>query len=197
MKYRELLDKNSFDKQELLAFAKGVLVEDPPEGGLAQLPAPPFLMFDRVTKIERGERSGKISAEFDILPDAWFFQCHFTNDPVMPGCLGVDALWQLLGFYCVVNGAVGSGRALGAKDTEFAGQIRPYDKVVSYELDIRRFSILKNSGAAVVIGHGSVSVDGEVIYKVKDAKVGVFENIAYSQYPDPSAPNAKGGLLAR
>ena len=176
---------------------KGNLVSDPPVGGVASLPLPPFLMFDRVVSIERSGKTGRIEAEYDVVPDAWFFQCHFHGDPVMPGCLGLDALWQLLGFYCAASGAQGSGRALGAKSTEFSGQIRPYDKKVTYKLDVRRFSILKNSGAAIAIADGTVAVDGVSIYEVKDAKVGIFQEIAYRDYPDPTAPNARGGLLER
>ncbi len=195
MRYAEFLERNHFTKQELLACAKSNLVEDPPEGGIAPLPSPPFLMVDRVTSIERGSRKGKIIAEQDIRPDLWFFQCHFQGDPVQPGCLGVDAIWQLLGFYCLVNGAPGSGRALGCKGVEFNGQIRPYDKIVRYEIDVRRFSLLKDSGSAIVIGNGKVFVDDVQIYSMEGAKVGVFKDIAYSDYPNPDSEFARGGLM--
>ena len=128
--------------------------------------------------------------------DGWFFQCHFTNDPVQPGCLGVDAIWQLIGFYCALRGAKGHGRALGAKEIEFSGQIRPYNKVVRYEINIRRYADLVESGAAVAVGTGTVLVDGQAIYTIKDAKVGVFKGIQYPDYPMPSA-NSVGGLLQR
>lgn len=195
MKYNEFLDRQTFNKNELLAFAHGTLVENPPKGGLASLPSPPFLMFDEITKIERNGRTGSIVAEQYIKQDSWYFQCHFKNDPVQPGCLGVDAIWQLLGFYCCINGAVGAGRALGAGEIDFNGQIRPFDKVVRYELDVRRFSIFKESGAAMSIANGKVFVDDQEIYKVSNARVGTFVNIKYTDYPNPDSPHAKGGLV--
>jgi 3-hydroxyacyl-[acyl-carrier protein] dehydratase/trans-2-decenoyl-[acyl-carrier protein] isomerase len=155
-----------------------------------------MLMFDRVVTIERNGPRGRIVGEQDIHPDDWFFQCHFRGDPVQPGCLGVDAVWQLIGLYCGLAGASGSGRALGCKEVEFAGQIRPYNKVVRYEVDIRRFSNLKASGSAVSIGSAKVLVDGELIYTVKDAKVGMFLGIAYPDYPAKSA-NSVGGIMDR
>lgn len=197
MQYIEFLDKTDFTKTELVAMAKGQLVTDPPEGGIARLPSPPFLMFDRITQVERRGKTGTIVAEQDIKPDAWYFQCHFQDDPVQPGCLGLDAIWQLLGFYCAAAGAAGSGRALGCKDVEFSGQIRPYDQLVRYELDIRRFTILKESGAAIAIANGRVFVDDVQIYAVKDAKVGIFQGIAYNDYPNPTSSYARGGLLER
>jgi 3-hydroxyacyl-[acyl-carrier protein] dehydratase/trans-2-decenoyl-[acyl-carrier protein] isomerase len=115
---------------------------------------------------------------------------------VQPGCLGVDGVWQLVGLYCSAAGAAGSGRALGCKEVEFAGQIRPYDEVVRYEVDIRRFSMLKESGSGVAIGTAKVFVDGELIYTIKDAKVGMFSGIAYPDYPARSA-NSKGGIMDR
>ncbi len=197
MLYSEFVERTHYTKEELLAMGNGTIVDNPPEGGVARLPSPPFLMFDRITKVERNGRSGKIVAEQDIRPDAWYFQCHFIGDPVQPGCLGLDAIWQLLGFYCAASGAQGSGRALGAKEVEFSGQIRPYDKLVTYELDVRRFSVLKDSGAAIAIADGRVLVDGTEIYAVKDAKVGIFRDIAYTDYPNPHSPHARGGLMTR
>lgn len=193
--YEEFLERDRFSHIELLAFAHGSLVSNPPQKGLAQLPAPPFLMFDRIVSVERGTRKGRIVAEQDISPDAWYFQAHFTKDPVQPGCLGVDAVWQLLGFYCCLNGAEGSGRALGSKEIEFFGQIRPFDKVVTYDVEVRRFSILKETQQSVVIGNAKVLVDGEEIYRINDAKVGLFHDIQYSDYPNPESANARGGVL--
>lgn len=195
MLYAEYLERTHFTKEELIAMGRKTLVENAPEGGIPELPLPPFLMFDRITKVERGSRRGRIIAEQDITPDAWFFQCHFAHDPVQPGCLGLDALWQLLGFYCAVNGATGAGRALGAKEIDFFGQIRPYDKVVRYELDVRRFSVLKESGSAVAIANGTVLVDDVAVYTVKDAKVGIFRDIAYHDYPNPASRFARGGIM--
>jgi 3-hydroxyacyl-[acyl-carrier protein] dehydratase / trans-2-decenoyl-[acyl-carrier protein] isomerase len=196
VKYSEFLQRTSFAKDEVLASAWGSLVDDPPPDGLATLPAPPMLMVDRIVEITHKGAQGRIVAEYDVPVDAWFFQCHFRSDPVQPGCLGVDAIWQLIGFYAAVRGAKGSGRALGAKEIEFVGQIRPYNKVVRYEIDIRRYAELADSGAAIAIGTGQVLVDGEAIYTVKDAKVGIFKGIRYPDYPRRSE-NAVGGLLQR
>ena len=196
MKYAEFLRRTAFSKPEVLGLAHGTLVEDPPEEGLASLPAPPMLMVDRIVDIAHSGPQGRIVAEFDVLIDAWFFQCHFRSDPVQPGCLGVDAIWQLIGFYAAMRGARGAGRALGAKEIEFSGQIRPYNKLVRYEIDIRRYAELADTGAAIAVGTGRVIVDGEPIYLVKDAKVGIFRGIRYADYPAPSA-NSVGGLMTR
>jgi len=196
VKYAEFLQRTEFSKADLLASAWGTLVEDPPPEGLATLPAPPMLMVDRIVEIAHRGAQGRIVAEQDVQVDAWFFQCHFRSDPVQPGCLGVDAIWQLIGFYSAVRGAKGSGRALGAKEIEFVGQIRPYNKIVRYEIDIRRYTELADAGAAIAIGSGQVVVDGEPIYTVKDAKVGIFRGIRYPDYPLPSA-NSVGGVMQR
>ncbi|MGD9583442.1 MAG: bifunctional 3-hydroxydecanoyl-ACP dehydratase/trans-2-decenoyl-ACP isomerase [Lysobacterales bacterium] len=193
MNYAGFLQAETLSKAELLAWGKQTLVADAP-GPIPSLPLPPMLMFDRITSIERAGRRGLIVAEQDIHLDAWYFLCHFGNDPVQPGCLGVDAIWQLLGMYCALRGAHGAGRALGCKEVDFFGQIRPHDALVSYRVEVRRYSELQ--GGAVVIGDGTVSVDGEAIYTVKDAKVGVYPGIQYSDYPAPSA-NSKGGVLNR
>ncbi len=193
MKYADFLTCEELDKGQLLAWGRQSLLSDAP-GVIPSLPAPPMLMFDRIVSIERDGRRGRIVAEQDINLDAWFFQCHFIDDPVQPGCLGVDAIWQLLGMYCALNGALGSGRALGCKDVDFFGQIRPHDKVVTYDVSVRRFSTIQ--GKAVVIGNGSVAVDGEPIYTVGDARVGVFPGIRYNDYPAQS-DNATGGILKK
>ncbi len=195
MRYAEYLERSTFSKEELFGLAQGNLVEDAP-AEFIRLPAPPMLMIDRVVELRRDGARGRIVGEQDIHFDDWFFQCHFRGDPVQPGCLGVDAVWQLVGLYCSTAGAPGSGRALGCKEVEFSGQIRPYDKVVRYEVDIRRYSELKESGSAVAIGTAKVFVDGEHIYTVKDAKVGMFRGIAYPDYPARSQ-NSKGGIMDR
>lgn len=194
MTYQEFLSSTSFSKAQLLAFAWGRLIVDPPADGCGLLPAPPLLMFDRVTSISHQGKRGQIIAEQDIHLDDWFFQCHFTHDPVQPGCLGVDAVWQLLGFYAVVRGAKGAGRALGAKEIDFFGQIRPYNQVVRYVVDVRRYVEMAEQGAAMVIGSASVYVDEQEIYRINDAKVGIFKGIQYRDYPAPSALS-KGGKL--
>jgi 3-hydroxyacyl-[acyl-carrier protein] dehydratase/trans-2-decenoyl-[acyl-carrier protein] isomerase len=195
MLYQEFLNRTYFTKEELVASGMGTIVEDPPEGGVASLPAPPFLMFDRITTVEKTPRGGTIIAEQDIHLDAWYFMCHFRNDPVQPGCLGVDAIWQLVGFFCALNGAIGSGRALGCRGVDFSGQIRPHDKIVRYEAEIKKVLRLKDSGAFMAIANGAVFVDGTKIYTIEDAKVGVFRDIAYDSYPSPASPHARGGII--
>lgn len=194
MTYEEFKAAGRFSQEELIAFAYGNLVENPPAGFAARLPAPPFLMLDRIVEIGGEGRQGRIVAEQDIRLDAWYFQCHMPADPVQPGCLGVDAIWQLLGFYCVWRGALGSGRALGCDEVAFGGQIRPYNRLVRYEVEVRRFTQLKESGASIVIGEGRVSVDGEPIAEIHGARSGVFQNIAYPDYPRRSA-NSVGGRM--
>jgi len=193
MRYSEFLERTFLNKEELLAWGNQTLVEDAP-GNIPSLPTPPMLMFDRITQITRNGVKGRMVAEQDIHLDAWFFMCHFKNDPVQPGCLGVDAIWQMLGMYCALNGALGSGRALGCKEVEFSGQIRPHNKLVTYELDIRRYTVVK--GAALVVGTANVFVDGEKIYTIENAKAGVFPGIQYSDYPHKSK-NSIGGITQR
>jgi len=194
MTYEEFQKSSHFGLEELIAFAYGTLVDDPPEGFAARLPAPPFLMVDRILEIRSDGRQGRIVAEQDIRLDAWYFQCHMPADPVQPGCLGVDAIWQLLGFFCIWRGALGSGRALGCGEVVFSGQIRPFNRCVRYEVDVRRFTHLKESGASIVIGEGMVSVDGETVAEIHGARTGVFKGIAYPDYPRRSA-NAVGGRI--
>ncbi len=195
MRHAEFTTRTSFTREELLALSQGNLISDPPPE-LVRLPAPPMLMIDRVVELERMGPRGRIVGEQDVDLSAWYFHSHFRGDPVQPGCLGVDAVWQLLGLYCAACGAPGSGRALGCKEVEFAGQIRPHDRVVRYEVDVRRFSLLRASGSSVAIGSARVLVDGEPIYTVRDAKVGTFLGIAYPDYPALSR-NARGGILDR
>ena len=195
MNYQEFLDRHQFSKEELVAFSHGTLVSDPPSE-FSRLPAPPFLMVDRITELEKDGRRGRMVAEKDVAMDEWFFQCHFIGDPVQPGCLGVDAIWQLLGFYIVANGVPGFGRALGCKEVEFNGQIRPYNKLIRYEIDIRRFTAVPAQGASLAIGNGRIYVDGEQIYTVNEAKVGVFTGIGYTDYPNRSEKSV-GGLNDR
>ena len=168
---------------DLLAFAHGRLIKDPPEGFGARLPLPPLLMIDRIDHISKEKSRGKISASRDTRVDDWFFQCHFLGDPVQPGFLGLDGIWQLLGFYCNWRGGVGTGRALGCGEVEFFGQIRPHDGVMRYEVQIKRYAELKTAGAAIVIGDAQVLIDDQEIYSVKGARVGLFRDIDYPDYP--------------
>ncbi|MGG6461655.1 3-hydroxyacyl-[acyl-carrier-protein] dehydratase FabA [Solilutibacter silvestris] len=163
---------SSFDREQLLACARGELFG----AGNAKLPAPPMLMFDRITEInEDGGSNGKgfIRAELDIRPDLWFFDCHFIDDPVMPGCLGVDAMWQLAGFYLPWLGEHGRGRALGVGEVKFTGQVLPSARTVSYEIDIRR--VLRGK-LRLVIADGRTLVDGREIYTASNLRVGLFNS---------------------
>ena len=171
------MKKNSFSYDQLIECAKGKLFGP----GNPQLPLPPMLMFDKITKItsDGGEHGkGYIEAEFSINPDLWFFECHFENDPVMPGCLGLDALWQLIGFFLGWMDGKGSGRALGLGDLKFTGQIMPDTKKVTYKIDIKRFI---NRKLVMGIADGRVEADGETIYEAKDLKVGLFANPRFSE----------------
>ncbi len=196
LSYDEFKARSRFEKEELIAFAKGTLVANAPADFVARLPVPPMLMLDRVVEISAEKSRGRIVAERDVNLDDWFFQCHFVSDPVQPGCLGLDGVWQLLGFYCNWRGGLGSGRALGCGDVDFFGQIRPHDTLVRYEVDVRRYTEIKHAGASMVIGDALVIVDGEEIYKISRARVGLFRGIAYPDYPLESE-NSRGGRLER
>jgi 3-hydroxyacyl-[acyl-carrier protein] dehydratase/trans-2-decenoyl-[acyl-carrier protein] isomerase len=159
-----------YDREALLACSRGELFGP----GNAQLPAPPMLMMDRILSItaEGGAHGkGRIVAEFDITPALWFFGCHFEGDPVMPGCLGLDAMWQLVGFHLGWLGAPGRGRALGVGEVKFFGQVTPGAKLVRYEIDLKKVILRKLVWG---VGDGSMLVDGEPIYSAKDLKVGLF-----------------------
>lgn len=196
MNYDEFKARDHFSKEELLGFAYGRLVKDPPEHFLARLPTPPMLMVDRVTELSARGSRGRLVAERDVNLDDWFFQCHFQGDPVQPGCLGLDGVWQMLGFYCNWRGGLGSGRALGCGEVDFFGQIRPHDKLITYEIDIRRYTELAKAGASMVIGDASLKVDGEEIYTIKGARVGLFRDIDYPDYPLASE-RSRGGRMER
>ena len=142
----------------------------------AQLPLKPMLMFDRIVNItEDGGKANKgvITAELDIAPDLWFFDCHFKEDPVMPGCLGLDAMWQLVGFFLGWSGAEGRGRALGAGTVKFSGQVTPKNKLVTYRIDMRRVMLRK---LVMGVADGSMLIDGKEIYTAEDLRVGLFKS---------------------
>jgi 3-hydroxyacyl-[acyl-carrier protein] dehydratase/trans-2-decenoyl-[acyl-carrier protein] isomerase len=196
MTYKEYRQRHEFSFEELLAFAYGRLIEDPPADFDGRLPAPPFLMVDRILSIKSEGRRGSVVAEQDVRLDAWYFQCHMQGDPVQPGCLCVDAVWQLLGYFCTWSGALGSGRALGCGEVSFNGQIRPYNRCVRYEVDVRRYSHLKESGASIAIGDGRVFVDDELVMTVSEARTGIFKDIAYRNYPLRSRYST-GGIMVK
>src|SRR5919199_1179591 len=163
--------QSSYSYEELLACGRGEMFGP----GNAQLPLPPMLMFDRIVSIaEDGGANGKghVQAELDVRPDLWFFPCHFKGDPVMPGCLGVDALWQMVGFFLGWLGAEGRGRALGVGEVKFADQVLPTVKKVVYGVDLRR---VFRSKLVLGIADGWLEADGRRIYEAKDLRVGLFK----------------------
>ena len=162
--------QNSYSYEELIACANGELFGD----GNARLPSPPMLMFDRITHIsDEGGAHGKgeIKAELDVKPDLWFFDCHFKTDPVMPGCLGLDAMWQLIGFHLGWLGNPGRGRALGAGTVKFTGQVMPDVKLVRYEVDLKR---VMTGRLTMGIGEARLYADDKMIYAADGLRVGLF-----------------------
>ena len=162
--------KSSYSKEELITCGRGELFGE----GNAQLPLPPMLMFDRIVSItdDGGKyNNGQMIAELDIREDLWFFDCHFEGDPVMPGCLGLDAMWQLLGFYLAWKGGIGRGRALGSNEVKFTGQVLPTAKKVTYIIDLKRVIMRK---LVMGIADATMKVDGRPIYQAEDLKVGLF-----------------------
>ncbi len=164
--------RSSFEYEDLLACARGELFGE----GNAQLPLPPMLMFDRISRIteDGGEHgAGRIVAELLVKPDLWFFPCHFKGDPVMPGCLGLDALWQMLGFFLGWLGAPGKGRALSVGEVKFSGMVLPTVKKLEYIVELKRVIRRKFT---LGIGDGFLKADGETIYTAKDLRVGLFDS---------------------
>ena len=162
--------KHSFNKEERLTCRRGDLFGP----GNAQLPLPNMLMFDRIIEInDDGGSAGKgiIVAELDLKPDLWFFDCHFVGDPVMPGCLGLDAMWQLVGFFLGWTGAPGRGRALGSGKVKFTGQATPKNKLITYKITLKRVIL---SSLVMGVADGVMEVDGRVIYQAEDLRVGLF-----------------------
>jgi 3-hydroxyacyl-[acyl-carrier protein] dehydratase / trans-2-decenoyl-[acyl-carrier protein] isomerase len=163
--------QSSYGFEDLIACGRGELFGP----GNAQLPLPPMLMFDRISSIgEDGGEHGKghVRAELDVKADLWFFPCHFKGDPVMPGCLGLDALWQMLGFFLGWLGAPGRGRALSVGEVKFSGQVLPQNRLVEYGVDLKR---VLRSRLVLGVGDGWLKADGELIYRAKERKVGLFQ----------------------
>ena len=166
------MKKNSFNYDELINCGKGDLFGP----GNAKLPLPPMLMFDRITEISENKgafKKGLIKAELDIKDELWFFDCHFQGDPVMPGCLGLDAMWQLVGFYLGWLEQPGKGRALGVGEVKFTGQVLDTVKKVTYQISIKRLILRK---LILGVADGVLKADGEPIYEAKDMKVGLFQS---------------------
>jgi len=164
--------KNSYNYSELIECANGKLFGE----GNARLPLPPMLMFDRITEIRGDEgkfKKGFIRAELDVKNDMWFFDCHFKEDPVMPGCLGLDAMWQLVGFFLGWKGESGKGRALGVNSVRFTGEVLKKIKIASYEVDMKK--VLKTDGGTVGFADGILKADGKQIYTAENLKVGVYK----------------------
>ena len=168
-----MIKKNSFEYEELIDCANGKLFGP----GNAKLPSPPMLMFDRITNIQDAKgkfNNGLIEAELDIKDQMWFFDCHFKEDPVMPGCLGLDAMWQLVGFFLGWKGEPGKGRALGVNSVKFTGEVLKNVKIAKYQVDMKR--ILKKEKAVVGLADGILFADKKIIYKAENLKVGLFKS---------------------
>lgn len=167
------MQKSSYSFEDLMACARGEMFGP----GNAQLPAPPMLMISKISKIEKNTglyNKGMIRASYNVVPQAWFFKCHFLGDPVMPGCLGLDALWQLTGFYLGWLGEKGRGRAISTGEVKFSGMVTPDVKLLEYEIDFKRVI----SGKLVLgVADGVVKADGEVIYQAKDLRVALFKDV--------------------
>jgi 3-hydroxyacyl-[acyl-carrier protein] dehydratase/trans-2-decenoyl-[acyl-carrier protein] isomerase len=194
LSYEDFCGRSAFNKEEILAFAHGRLIKDEPRGFASRLPAPPFLMIDEILSIQGEKSKGRLVAEREINLDDWFFQCHFLGDPVQPGSLGVDAVWQLVGFFCAWSGGIGAGRALGCEKVVFEGQIRPRDHTTRYEVNVRRFTNLVESGASIAVADFFNDTATTEIYTIKGARAGVFLDIEYADYPLASR-RSRGGPM--
>ena len=163
--------QSSYSYEEIIECGKGNLFGK----GNAQLPAPPMLMFDRITNVNKDggvHGKGEITAELDIKADLWFFKCHFLGDPIMPGCLGLDALWQMLGFYLGWLGYPGKGRALGVGEIKFVEEIKPDKELITYKVSLKKS--LNKKGLSIGYGDGLIIHKEKIIYHANDLRVGLF-----------------------
>ena len=168
-----MLKKNSYNYEDLIDCANGKLFGP----GNAKLPSPPMLMFDRITHVDENSgryKKGLIEAEFDIKEKMWFFDCHFKQDPVMPGCLGLDAMWQLVGFFLGWIGEPGKGRALGVNAVKFTGEVLTNTKIAKYKVDMKR--LMKREGSVVGLANGILYADEKPIYEAENLKVGLYKS---------------------
>ena len=178
-----MVKKDNYSKKELLKHSEGIL------NGMknGKLPQPPMLMIDRIININNNNgkyKKGSMAAELDINKESWFFHCHFKGDPVMPGCLGLDGMWQIVGFYLTWLGEKGRGRALGVGDVKFKGQIRPYHTMITYKIDIKK--LLKRNETTIIWADGEISTSDRTIYFAKNLQVGLFQDLTYDFGADPS-----------
>ena len=165
--------QSSYSYEEIIECGKGNLFGK----GNAQLPAPPMLMFDRITNVNKDggvHGKGEINAELDINADLWFFKCHFLGDPIMPGCLGLDALWQMLGFYLGWLGYPGKGRALGVGEIKFVEEIKPDKELIKYKVSLKKS--LNKKGLSIGYGDGQIIHKEKIIYHANDLRVGLFDD---------------------
>ena len=180
---KDMIKKKRYSKEDLIDHGLGVL--NGSKNG--KLPMPPMLMLDRIVNISEQDgkfEKGLLIAELDINEKMWFFNCHFKGDPVMPGCLGLDGMWQIVGFYLTWLGEKGRGRALGVGDVKFKGQIRPYHTMITYKIDIKK--LLKRNETTIIWADGEIATNDRTIYFAKNLQVGLFQDLTYDFGADPS-----------
>ncbi len=186
MRYEEFLASRQLSRRQLVGLAHSTLVSDAPEG-FFRLPTPPFMILTRIVDVEHHRRGGRIVGEHEVRFDEWFFQGHFIGDPVQPGCLVLDTVWMVVGLFGALRGGVGQPRALGCSELVFSREVRPDDGIVRYEANIKRCVNMRDRGVHLTIGDARVTVDGEEVCSVKNARFGLFKGIAHDEYPNQKA----------